>query len=146
MRIRRDRRLDPDGRAARVRPILLMLVMGAFLVIATVTASGQVLLTTTDESNTLLLNAVRSDAAAVRSYVALNLLPPAITTTDQQTEHAGRPNGKSHHRTRNVSAGFLGPQRRCPRVGRVGRPLHPGEPANRDWDLPLHPGPIGNPS
>jgi hypothetical protein len=43
MRIRRDRRLDPDGRAARVRPILLMLVMGAFLVIAAVTASGQVL-------------------------------------------------------------------------------------------------------
>ena len=90
MRIRRDRRLDPDGRAARVRPILLMLVMDAFLVIAAVTASGQVLPTTTDESNTLLLNAVRSDAAAVRSYVALNLLPADVEPGPLSPDRASR--------------------------------------------------------
>ncbi len=50
-----------------------MLAMAGFLVIVAVTASGQVLLTTTDESRTLLNATVGSDAAAVRSFVALNL-------------------------------------------------------------------------
>jgi diguanylate cyclase (GGDEF)-like protein len=90
MRTRQDRKRDPDGRAARVRPILLMLVMGAFLVIAAITASGQVLLTTTDESNTLLLNAVRSDAAAVRSFVALNLLPADVGPGPLSPDRANR--------------------------------------------------------
>ena len=90
MRIRQDRTRAPDGRTAPVRPILLMLVMGAFLVIVAVTASGQVLLTTTDESNTLLLNSVRSDAAAVRSYVALNLLPADVQPGPLAPERASR--------------------------------------------------------
>jgi hypothetical protein len=67
-----------------------MLVMGAFLVIVAVTASGQVLLTTTDESQTLLQNAVRSDAAAVRSYVALNLLPADVQPGPLAPERGSR--------------------------------------------------------
>ncbi len=87
MRISRAEHVEPGQGQVRVRPILLMLVMGAFLLIAAITASGQVLLTTTDESNTLLINAVRSDAAAVRSFVALNLLPgdaaPGLLSADR---------------------------------------------------------------
>jgi diguanylate cyclase (GGDEF)-like protein len=73
MRIGRKRVLDTSGRAVRVRPLLLLLVMAGFLLIVAVTASGQVFLTTTDESTTLLNSAVGGDAAAVRSFVAMNL-------------------------------------------------------------------------
>ncbi len=73
MRIGRNRVLDTSGRTVRVRPLLLLLVMAGFLLIVAVTASGQVFLTTTDESGTLLNSAVGGDAAAVRSFVAMNL-------------------------------------------------------------------------
>ncbi len=73
MRIGWKRGRDAGGRTVRVRPLLLLLVMSGFLVIIAVTASGQAFLTTSDESKTLLDAAVGSDAAAVRSFVALNL-------------------------------------------------------------------------
>src|SRR6266508_5919474 len=56
-----------------VRPILLMLVMGAFLVVIGLTASGQALLVTSDTSTTLLNATVGADVATVRSFVTLNL-------------------------------------------------------------------------
>src|SRR6266850_2580440 len=51
-----------------VRPVLLLLVFGAFLVIVGATASGQALLVTADASSTLLNATVSVDAAAVRSF------------------------------------------------------------------------------
>ncbi len=61
--------------------------MAGFLLIVAVTASGQVYLTTTDESATLLSSAVGGDAAAVRSFVALNLqlsdVAPGTLATDR---------------------------------------------------------------
>lgn len=56
-----------------VRPILLLLVFGAFLVIVGATASGQAVLVTADTSTTLLNAQVGSDVATVRSFVGLNL-------------------------------------------------------------------------
>jgi diguanylate cyclase (GGDEF)-like protein len=57
------------------RPVLLLLVFGAFLVIVGATASGQALLVTADASTTILNSSVSADAAAVRSFVGLNLRP-----------------------------------------------------------------------
>lgn len=51
-----------------------MLVFAAFLVIVGATASGQAALVTADSSTTLLNATVGADAAAVRSFVGLNLL------------------------------------------------------------------------
>src|SRR3977135_3092569 len=62
---------QPHRRA--VRPVLLLLVFGAFLVIVGATASGQALLVTPDASSTLLNATVSVDAAAVRSFVDGNL-------------------------------------------------------------------------
>ncbi|HEX5823910.1 MAG TPA: hypothetical protein VFY18_05550, partial [Candidatus Limnocylindrales bacterium] len=55
------------------RPILLILVFAAFLVIIGATASGQAALVTADSSTTLLNATVGADAATVRSFVGLNL-------------------------------------------------------------------------
>jgi diguanylate cyclase (GGDEF)-like protein len=52
---------------------MLLLVMAGFLLIVAVTASGQVYLTTADESTNLLNASVGGDAAALRSFVAMNL-------------------------------------------------------------------------
>jgi diguanylate cyclase (GGDEF)-like protein len=63
--------------------------MAGFLLIVAVTASGQVFLTTTDESTTLLNSAVGGDAAVVRSFVAMNLqltdVAPGPLGTDRAT-------------------------------------------------------------
>ena len=56
-----------------MRPALLILVLAAFLVIIGATASGQAALVTADSSTTLLNATVSADAAAVRSFVGLNL-------------------------------------------------------------------------
>jgi hypothetical protein len=48
-----------------VRPILFMLVFGAFLAIVGTTASGQAALVTADSSTTLLNATVGADAATV---------------------------------------------------------------------------------
>jgi diguanylate cyclase (GGDEF)-like protein len=64
---------SPPGRRRAARPVLLMLVLAAFLVIVGVTASGQAALVTADSSTTLLNATVSADAAAVRSFVGLNL-------------------------------------------------------------------------
>jgi diguanylate cyclase (GGDEF)-like protein len=53
--------------------VLLILVFAAFLVIVGATASGQAALITADSSTTLLNATVSADAAAVRSFVGLNL-------------------------------------------------------------------------
>jgi diguanylate cyclase (GGDEF)-like protein len=53
--------------------------MAGFLLIVAVTASGQVYLTTTDESTTLTNSAVAGDAAVVRSFVAMNLQLTDVT-------------------------------------------------------------------
>jgi diguanylate cyclase (GGDEF)-like protein len=71
-----------------VRPVLLILVLAAFLVIIGATAAGQAALVTSD-SSTMLLNAtVSADAAAVRSFVGLNLgqadLQPGGLTAERQ--------------------------------------------------------------
>jgi diguanylate cyclase (GGDEF)-like protein len=53
--------------------VLLILVLSAFLVIVGATASGQAALVTADSQTTLLNATVSADAAAVRSFVGLNL-------------------------------------------------------------------------
>jgi len=78
MRIGLRRETAVGARGVRVRPLLLLLVMAGFLLIVAVTASGQVYLTTTDESTTLLNSAVGGDAAAIRSFVAMNLQPADV--------------------------------------------------------------------
>ncbi|TMD29159.1 MAG: diguanylate cyclase, partial [Chloroflexi bacterium] len=50
-----------------------MLVLGAFLVVIGLTASGQALLVTADTSTTLLNATVGADVATARSFVGLNL-------------------------------------------------------------------------
>src|SRR5256886_16658498 len=73
----RDSRGRPGIGAQRrrraVRPVLLLLVFGAFLVIVGATASGQALLVTADASSTLLNATVSVDASAIRSFVDDNL-------------------------------------------------------------------------
>ena len=64
---------QPSERRPAVRPVLLLLVFAAFLVIVGATASGQAALVTADSSTTLLNATVSADAAAVRSFVGLNL-------------------------------------------------------------------------
>lgn len=63
--------------------------MAGFMLIVAVTASGQVYLATTDESTTLLNSAVGGDAAAVRSFVAMNLqlsdVAPGPMASDRAT-------------------------------------------------------------
>jgi diguanylate cyclase (GGDEF)-like protein len=63
---------EPDGRRT-VRPVLHLLVLGVFLAIVGVTASGQAALVTADSTTTILNATVSADAAAVRSFVGLNL-------------------------------------------------------------------------
>ena len=56
-----------------VRPVFLLLVVTALLLITGVTALGQAVLVTADSSNVLLNATVSADAAGVRSFVGLNL-------------------------------------------------------------------------
>jgi diguanylate cyclase (GGDEF)-like protein len=56
-----------------VRPVLLLLVLAAFLAIVGATATGQAALVTADSSVTILNATVNADAAAVRMFVGLNL-------------------------------------------------------------------------
>jgi len=65
----------PGRRRRPARPVLLLLVFGAFLVIVGATASGQAMLVTADASTTILNATVSADTAAVRSFVGLNLRP-----------------------------------------------------------------------
>ena len=78
----------PKGRRP-ARPILLILVFAAFLVIVGATASGQAALVTADSSTTLLNATVGADLATVRSFVGLNLrqedLRPGGLSADRQT-------------------------------------------------------------
>jgi diguanylate cyclase (GGDEF)-like protein len=67
-----------SARCRASRPILLLLVFAAFLVIVGVTAMGQAALVTADSSTTLVSAAVGSDVAAVRSFVRLNLTPADV--------------------------------------------------------------------
>ena len=71
----RDRPTTSRRRKRPARPVLLLLVFGAFLVIVGATASGQAMLVTADASTTILNSSVSADAAAVRSFVGLNLRP-----------------------------------------------------------------------
>jgi diguanylate cyclase (GGDEF)-like protein len=77
----------PDGHRT-VRPVLHLLVLGAFLAIVGVTASGQAALVTADSTTTILNATVSADAAAVRSFVGLNLsqadLQPGGLSADRQ--------------------------------------------------------------
>ena len=59
----------------RVRPVLLLLVFGGFLLIVGTTASGQAFFVSADTRQALLESAVGSDTATVRSFVGLNLTP-----------------------------------------------------------------------
>jgi diguanylate cyclase (GGDEF)-like protein len=63
----------PPDRPRTVRPVLQLLVLGAFLAIVGTTASGQAALVTGDSTTTILNATVSADAAAVRSFVGLNL-------------------------------------------------------------------------
>jgi len=63
----------PSDHRPPVRPVLLILVLAAFLLIVGATASGQAALVTADSSTTILNATVSADAAAVRSFVGLNL-------------------------------------------------------------------------
>jgi diguanylate cyclase (GGDEF)-like protein len=65
--------VPPPDLHRTVRPVLLMLVLGAFLVIVGATATGQAALVTADSSATILNTTVNADAAAVRIFVGLNL-------------------------------------------------------------------------
>jgi diguanylate cyclase (GGDEF)-like protein len=62
-------------RRPTTRPALLILVLAAFLLIIGATASGQAALVSADSSTVLLNATVSADAAAVRSFVGLNLSP-----------------------------------------------------------------------
>jgi diguanylate cyclase (GGDEF)-like protein len=64
---------SPPTRHRAVRPILLLLVLGAFLVIVGVTATGQAALVTADSSTTVLNTTVGADTDAVRMFVGLTL-------------------------------------------------------------------------
>jgi hypothetical protein len=63
-------------------------VLAAFLVIVGATATGQAALVTADSSTTILNATVSADAAAVRSFVGLNLsqadLQPGGLSTDRE--------------------------------------------------------------
>jgi diguanylate cyclase (GGDEF)-like protein len=58
-----------------------MLVLGAFLVVIGLTASGQALLVTSDTSTTLLNATVGADVATARSFVTLNLRRSDLVAT-----------------------------------------------------------------
>ena len=60
------------------RPVLYLLVFGAFLLIVGLTATGQSLLVTADSSTSLVNGSVGADAATVRSFVMINLHPEDI--------------------------------------------------------------------
>ena len=79
---------QPSDRRPTVRPVLLILVLAAFLLIVGATASGQAALVTADSSTTLLNATVSADAAAVRSFVGLNLsqadLQPGGLSADRE--------------------------------------------------------------
>jgi diguanylate cyclase (GGDEF)-like protein len=59
----------------RVRPVLLLLVFGGFLLIVGTTATGQAAFVNQDTRQALLQSAAASDTATVRSFVGLNLIP-----------------------------------------------------------------------
>jgi diguanylate cyclase (GGDEF)-like protein len=63
----------------RRRPIIFLLVFGAFLSIVGLTATGQALLVTADSSAALVNGTVGSDAATIRSFVMLNLRPADLS-------------------------------------------------------------------
>ena len=65
---------SPERRPT-VRPVLLILVLGAFLLIIGATSTGQAAIVTADSSTVLLNATVSADAATVRSFVGLNLSP-----------------------------------------------------------------------
>jgi diguanylate cyclase (GGDEF)-like protein len=75
-------------RRPTTRPALLILVLAAFLLIIGATASGQAALVSADSSTVLLNATVSADAAAVRSFVGLNLRPtdlqPGGMSADRQ--------------------------------------------------------------
>ena len=79
----------PSSRPRTVRPVLLLLVLAAFLVIVGATATGQAALITADSSTTILNATLNADAAAVRMFVGLNLrqadLQPGGIGTDRRT-------------------------------------------------------------
>ncbi len=58
-----------------VRPVLLMLVYGALLVVVGITASAQAAMVSADSWTTTLNATVGADATVVRSFVSLNLTP-----------------------------------------------------------------------
>lgn len=70
------------------RPVLLLLVFGAFMVIVGATASGQAALVTADSQTTLLNAAVGGDVATIRSFVGLNLAPADLVPGGMSTGHA----------------------------------------------------------
>jgi diguanylate cyclase (GGDEF)-like protein len=80
----------PSRRPRTVRPVLLLLVLAAFLVIVGATATGQAALITADSSTAILNATVNADAAAVRMFVGLNLsqadLQPAGIGADRRAE------------------------------------------------------------
>jgi diguanylate cyclase (GGDEF)-like protein len=59
----------------RVRPVLLLLVFGGFLLIVGTTATGQAAFVNQDTQQALLQSAAASDTATVRSFVGLNVIP-----------------------------------------------------------------------
>jgi len=68
------------------RPALLILVLAAFLLIIGATASGQAALVSADSSTVLLNATVSADAAAVRSFVGLNLRPSDLGPAGMSAE------------------------------------------------------------
>lgn len=65
----------------RTRPVLLLLVFSAFMVIVGVTAVGLSVLVTADSSAAIINSTVGSDAATIRSFVTLNLSPDDLDGT-----------------------------------------------------------------
>jgi diguanylate cyclase (GGDEF)-like protein len=78
------------------RPRLLVLVLGAFLLIVGISASGQAALVTADQQQALLGASVSADISTVRTFVAADLPPslldPATSTAaDRATLQAALP-------------------------------------------------------
>jgi diguanylate cyclase (GGDEF)-like protein len=70
----------------RVRPLLLLLVFGAFLAIIGATASGQAMLVTADGTTNYLNSRVVADGTIVRTLVNLGLQPSDVTSTSLSAE------------------------------------------------------------
>ena len=74
----------------RVRPVLLLLVFGGFLLIVGTTASGQALFVSADTEQALLASAAGSDTATVRSFIGLNLSIADLATGGPVAERRDR--------------------------------------------------------